>query len=176
MHLNSCQNCLQICQCRHFESCSNLGAPLLMSLVINSKSYSAFPISCFPSDEQFGATQKDFLYSNNNFVAISSAAVDGNWGLWFWYANWLPSYPFKMAALSASLWHISRSLCYLMKSSKHFVRFQMAVIETWLVKQCLQCKWSIFFFPIRPLSWNYKFTDWAGNIGCDRPAPQMREE
>ena len=33
-----------------------------------------------------------------------------------------------------------------MKSSKHFVRFQMAVIETWLVKQCLQCKWSIFFF------------------------------
>ena len=32
-----------------------------------------------------------------------------------------------------------------MKSSKHFVRFQMAVIETWLVKQCLQCKWSIFF-------------------------------
>ena len=42
MHLNSCQNCLQICQCRHFESCSSLGAPLLMSLVITSKSYSAF--------------------------------------------------------------------------------------------------------------------------------------
>ena len=52
--------------------------PLIMSFVINSKSYSAFPISCFPSDEQFGATQKDFLYPNNNFVAIFSAAVDGN--------------------------------------------------------------------------------------------------
>ena len=33
-----------------------------------------------------------------------------------------------------------------MKSSKHFVRFQMAVIESWLVKQCLQCKWSIIIF------------------------------
>ena len=42
IHLNSRQNCLQICQCRHFESCSSLGAPLLMSLVITSKSYSAF--------------------------------------------------------------------------------------------------------------------------------------
>ena len=101
IHVNSRQICLQIYQCRHFESCSNLGAPLFMSSVITSESYSAFPISCFPSDEQFGATQKD----------LCSAAVDGNWALWFWYATWLPSYPFKMAALSASLWHISRNLC-----------------------------------------------------------------
>ena len=77
MHLNSCQNCLQICQCRHFESCSNLGAPLLMSFVITRKSYSAFSISCFPSDEQFGATQITHIITLLRSPVQRSMGIEG---------------------------------------------------------------------------------------------------